>query len=174
MKKILLFATAFAFTLGVKAQTPSTDAFIKLNVEAHDFGKIVQNTPVSYVFEIKNISDKPVVVENTWASCGCTTPDKIVDPILPGKTAMLKVNYNAAAAAPFSKDVFIKLAGIDQPKTVKISGEVLTAEAFEQFKKGGTAPADKKAPAVADEKKDNTAPKNTNLTLPAKPKLTSN
>ena len=175
MKKILLIATAFAFTLGVKAQAPSADGLIKVNVEAHDFGKIVQNTPVSYVFEIRNISDKPVVVENTWASCGCTTPEKIVDPIMPGKTAMLKVNYNAAAAAPFSKDVYIKLAGIDQPKTVKISGEVLTAEAFEQFKKGGSAPvADKKAPAATEEKKDNSAPKNTNLTLPAKPKLTSN
>lgn len=175
MKKILLLATAFAFTLGVKAQSPSADAVIKVNVEAHDFGKIIQNTPVSYVFEIKNITDKPIVVENTWASCGCTTPDKIVDPILPGKTANLKVNYNAAAAAPFSKDVYIKLAGIDQPKTVKITGEVLTAEAFEQYKKGGTAPAaDKKEPAVATEKKDNSAPKNPTLSLPSKPKLTSN
>src|SRR5262245_26787653 len=109
MKKILLLATAFVVTLGAMAQTttpqPKADDVIKLNVEKYDFGKILQNNPVTYSFEIKNISDKPVVVENTWASCGCTTPDKIVDPILPGKTAMLKVQYNAAAAAPFTKDV---------------------------------------------------------------------
>ena len=156
MKKILLLATAFAFTLGAFAQ--NADALIKVNTEKHDFGKIVQNTPVSFSFEIKNISDKPVVVENTWASCGCTTPEKIVDPIMPGKTAMLKVQYNAAAAAPFTKDVFIKLAGIDQPKTVQITGEVLTAEAYDAFKKGGTTPA-------PTEKKDATVPT-------AKPKLT--
>ena len=59
---------------------------IKFNVEAHDFGKIKNNEPAVYSFEITNISDKPVVVENSWASCGCTTPDKIVDPIMPGAT----------------------------------------------------------------------------------------
>jgi len=105
MKKILLLATAFVVTMGAFAQTtqpagPKADDLIKVNVDKHDFGKIIANTPVNYSFEIKNISDKPIVVENTWASCGCTTPKKIVDPILPGKTALLEVNYNAAAVAP--------------------------------------------------------------------------
>ncbi len=71
-------------------------------------------------------ADKAVTVENTWASCGCTTPEKIVKPIDPGNTVKLKVQYNAAAVAPFTKDVYIKLAGVDQPKTVHITGEVMT------------------------------------------------
>jgi len=146
MKKILLLATAFVVTMGAFAQptqpvVPKADDFIKLNVEKHDFGKIVANTPVNYSFEIKNISDKPVVIENTWASCGCTTPKKIVDPIMPGKTAMLEVQYNAAAVAPFTKDVYIKLAGIEQPKSVQITGEVLSQEAYDAYKKGGNTPA---------------------------------
>ena len=33
------------------------------------------------IFEIKNISDKPVVVENASASCGCTVPEKPEKPI---------------------------------------------------------------------------------------------
>jgi hypothetical protein len=78
MKKIILLAVAFVFTLGVLLS--KVDDVVN-NVEAHDFGKIKNNMPVSYVFEIKNISDKPIVVENSWASCGCTTPEKIVDPI---------------------------------------------------------------------------------------------
>ena len=132
MKKIILLSVAFVFTLGVFAQQ-KVDDVVKFNVEAHDFGKIKNNVPVSYVFEIKNISDKPIVVENSWASCGCTTPEKIVDPIMPGATAKLKVDYNAAAVAPFHKDVFVKIAGIETPKTVQISGEVLTAEAYDAF-----------------------------------------
>jgi hypothetical protein len=173
MKKILLLATAFAFTLGAFAQ-PKADDVIKLTAEKHDFGKIIQNTPVNYSFEIKNISDKPVVVENTWASCGCTTPDKIVDPILPGKTAMLKVQYNAAAAAPFTKDVYIKIAGIEQPKTVQITGEVLTAEAYDAWKKGGTK--DNNQPAsnltVPTKEKQPTSLTPTTTTTPSKPKMT--
>lgn len=137
MKKFVLLATAFVVSLGAFAQTAQqkADDVIKMNVEAHDFGKIKVGNPVTYSFEIKNISDKPIVVENSWASCGCTTPEKIVDPIMPGESAKLKVQYNAAAVAPFSKDVYIKLAGIEQPKTVKISGEVLTAEAYDAYVK---------------------------------------
>lgn len=134
MKKILLLATAFVFTLAVWAQ-PKADDLVKFNVEKHDFGKIKQGVPVSYSFEIKNISNKPIVVEHSYASCGCTTPEKIVDPIMPGATAKLKVEYNAAAVAVFHKDVFIKLAGVDQPKTVQIAGEVLTTEAYEAYSK---------------------------------------
>jgi hypothetical protein len=134
MKKIFLLASAFMFSLAVMAQ-PKADDVAKFNTEKHDFGKIIAGTPVTYAFEIKNISDKPLVVENSWASCGCTTPEKIVDPIMPGKSALLKVQYNAAAASPFTKDVYVQFTGIAQPKTVQITGEVLTAEAFEAWKK---------------------------------------
>lgn len=134
MKKILLLATAFVFTLAAMAQ-PKADDIAKFTVEKYDFGKIKQGVPVTYYFEIKNISDKPIVVENSYASCGCTTPEKIVDPIMPGATVKLKVDYNAAALAVFHKDVFVKFAGIDQPKSVQISGEVLTAEAYEAYLK---------------------------------------
>ena len=135
MKKILFLATAFLFTVAVSAQT-KPEELIKVNTETHDFGKVKQNVPVSYYFEIKNISDKPVVVETTYASCGCTTPEKIVEPIQPGATVKLKVDYNSAAVGPINKDVFIKLAGIDQAKSVKITGEVLTPEAYELYIKG--------------------------------------
>jgi len=74
MKKITLLATAFLFTLAVTAQTKADDV-IKVNTVKHDFGKIKQGVPVDFVFEVKNISDKPVVVESTNASCGCTTPE---------------------------------------------------------------------------------------------------
>ncbi|MBK8140044.1 MAG: DUF1573 domain-containing protein [Chitinophagaceae bacterium] len=145
MKKIFFLATAFVFTLGAFAQT-KVDETVKMNTEKHDFGKIKQGVSITYYFEIKNISDKPIVVENSWASCGCTTPEKIVDPIMPGGVAKLKVEYNAAAVAPFTKDVYIKFAGIEQTKTLQITGEVLSAEAYEIYvkEKGAKTPAPKK------------------------------
>lgn len=126
MKKIFLLTASLFVGLTLMAQTKTEDV-VKFGVEKHDFGKIKQGVPVSYSFEIINISDKPIVVENSWASCGCTTPEKIVDPILPGKSAKLKVDYNAAAVGTFTKDVYIKIAGVDQPKTVQITGEVVAA-----------------------------------------------
>ena len=124
MKKIALFASALVFGLVAMAQTKSDD-IVKFNTEKHDFCKIKQGVPVTYYFEIKNTSDKPIVVENASASCGCTVPEKPEKPINPGATGKVKVQYNAATVGPFKKDVIIKLAGIDQPKTVQIVGEVL-------------------------------------------------
>jgi Protein of unknown function (DUF1573) len=124
MKKLLLLAAAFTFTLATMAQVKADDV-IKMNTEKHDFGKIKVGTPVTYTFEIKNISDKPIVVESTRASCGCTTPEKPEQPIMPGETGKVKVQYNAAAVAPFTKEVFIKLAGVEGEKVVQIVGEVV-------------------------------------------------
>jgi hypothetical protein len=134
MKKITLLATALLFTLGIMAQ-PKADDVIKMNTETHDFGKIKQGVPVDFVFELKNISDKPIVVESTNASCGCTTPEKPTEPVMPGEIGKIKVQYNAAAVAPFTKDVYVKLVGIDQPKTLHIKGEVLTPEAYDEYLK---------------------------------------
>ncbi len=144
MKKTLLVAAAFMLSLTVMAQ-PKPDEVAKFNVEKHDFGKVKVGIPVNYSFEIKNISDKPLVVENSWASCGCTTPEKIDAPIMPGATAMLKVQYNAAAVGPINKDVYVQFAGASGPKTVQITGEVLSAEAYEAYikEKGNKIPAAK-------------------------------
>ncbi|MFC0771756.1 DUF1573 domain-containing protein [Terrimonas alba] len=133
MKKIFLFASALVFSVAVMAQTQmKADDVVKFTSEKHDFGKIKQGVPVTYFFEFKNISDKPVVVENASASCGCTVPEKPEKPIAPGATGKIKVQYNAAAVAVFNKDVYIKLAGIEQPKTVHITGEVVAGDPAKQ------------------------------------------
>jgi hypothetical protein len=128
MKKIFLLATAFAFTMGAMAQAISPDAVIKMNTEKYDFGKIKQGVPVTYTFEIKNISDKPVVVEKASASCGCTTPETPTEPIMPGETGKIKVQYSGAGSGVITKDVYIKLAGIEQQKIVHITADVVAPE----------------------------------------------
>jgi hypothetical protein len=133
MKKIFLFASALVFSVAVMAQTQlKADDVVKFTSEKHDFGKIKQGVPVTYFFEFKNISDKPVVVENASASCGCTIPEKPEKPIAPGATGKIKVQYNAAAMGVLNKDVYIKFAGIEQQKTVHITGEVVAGDPAKQ------------------------------------------
>jgi len=134
MKRIFLAVTVLLFGAAVMAQAKPDDV-AKVNTDKYDFGKIKQSVPVVTYFEIKNIGDKPLVVENTWGSCGCTTPEKIEKPIAPGETAKLKVNYNAAALGAFTKDVYIKFAGVETPKDVKITGETLDAAAYDEYVK---------------------------------------
>jgi hypothetical protein len=124
MKKFFFLAAAFVLTSAVAFAQPKPDDVIKVSEEKHDFGKIKQGVPVVTYFEVTNTSGKPIIIENAWASCGCTIPEYQKEPILAGKSAKIKVQFNAAQAGPFTKDVFIKLAGIEVPKNLKITGEV--------------------------------------------------
>jgi len=124
MKKLFFLAAAFLISAAVIGQT-KVDDVAKFNTELYDFGKIKQGVPAVYYFEIKNNSEKPLVIESASASCGCTVPEYPKEPIAPGKTAQIKVQYNAASAGHFTKDVYIKLAGINDQKTLKITGEVI-------------------------------------------------
>lgn len=136
MKKLLFVAAAFILTAGAMAQTTSKpDDFAKFNTDRYDFGKVKQNVPAVYFFEVTNKSDKPLVIENAHASCGCTTPEFQKDPILPGKSSKIKVQYNAASGGHFDKAVYVKFAGVDQEKTLGISGEVLAADAYDAYVK---------------------------------------
>ncbi len=141
MKKLLMMAAALIMTVGAMAQQKAEEV-IKVNTEKHDFGKIKQGVPVTTFFEVKNTSNKPVVIENAWGSCGCTTPEVPKEPIMPNATTKVKVQYNAAALGTFNKDVYIKLAGVEEAKNVKIIGEVLEPAAYDAVMK--KAPAAKK------------------------------
>ena len=129
MKKLLLLAVLF--TAGISAMAQKADDFIKINSEKYDFGKIKQGVPVTTFFTITNTTDKPIVIENAWAGCGCTTPEYSKEPIAPGSTSKLKVGYNAAAMGHFDKAVNIKLAGVNDPKVIMITGEVVDANSSE-------------------------------------------
>ena len=133
MKKILLAASLLMGVFAVKAQDLKAEAVVKVNTERHDFGKIKQGVPVTTYFELTNISDKPMILENVTASCGCTTPEYSKEPVMAGGTTKIKVGYNAASPARFDKDVYIKIAGVSEMKIVKISGDVLEAAAYETY-----------------------------------------
>ena len=147
MKKLFLLATAFVFGLATMAQQ-KIEEVIKVDMEMYNFGKVKQGVPVTTYFTITNISDKPIVIENATASCGCTTPEWNREPIAPNATTKIKVGYNAAAAGSFTKPVTIKLAGIDATKQVNITGEVVNAESLDVTVKQETPKAEVKAVPV--------------------------
>jgi hypothetical protein len=129
MKQVLLSFLFLAFVLMGKSQTtvnavPDTKTdVLQLKEGTHDFGKIPQGRPVTYIFEIVNTGTDPLRLENVQASCGCTTPEWTKDPISPGATSQIKVGYNAHAEGHFVKNVTIFYAD-KKTKVLTISGEV--------------------------------------------------
>lgn len=135
MKKLFLMA-AVLFSVAVSAQEKKVDDLVKLNAEKYDFGKIKKDIPVTTYFELTNTTNAPVIIESVTASCGCTTPEWSKEPLAAGKSTKIKVGYNAAALNTFTKEIYIKLAGVSQTKIVKISGDVLEPAAYETYVKG--------------------------------------
>lgn len=61
----------------------------------YDFGKIKEGETVEYSYRFKNTGDRPLVVLNVSASCGCTVPEKPEAPVQPGETGYIKVKFNS-------------------------------------------------------------------------------
>jgi hypothetical protein len=103
-------------------------AFAQTGVEfketSHKFGKIKKGVPVSFVFEYKNVSAKPVVIEFANADCGCTTPEYLQSAVPKGQKATIKVTYNAAVEGVFKKSVNVKFTNSNQPYILTLEGEV--------------------------------------------------
>jgi len=133
MKTILVALCAMVITTGVLAQDKKADQSIKFKEVKHDFGKIKQGTPVTYDFAFQNVGQTPLVIESASASCGCTTPSWPKVPVSKKKSDKISAGFNAAAAGPFNKTIYVKVAGYEQPVELQITGEVLTAEDYAKY-----------------------------------------
>lgn len=143
MKRFALALAAMVITAGVFAQTAvktnakvvTAGSAVKFKNLVHDFGKIKQAVPVTYEFTFTNTTDKPIVIESASASCGCTTPVWPQTPIAKGKTDKITAGFNAQNLGPFNKSIYVKVAGIDAPVEIKITGEVLNAVDYAKYEK---------------------------------------
>ena len=79
-------------TKQLQIQDPTT---VKIIDSAYNFGKVAEGEIVEYNYRFKNTGNKPLVITNATASCGCTVPEKPEQPILPGETGFIKVKFNS-------------------------------------------------------------------------------
>lgn len=125
--------------LGVNAQTSfensNTDSKVEITTikkesfewvsKVYDFGEIKQGIPQVAEFELKNTGEKPIIILNAKASCGCTNVKYPKEPILPGKSAKVTTTYNAAARGMFNKTVTVHLSTKDNVHVLKLKGTVV-------------------------------------------------
>lgn len=86
--------------------------------QTHEFGDLIQDVPVKHSFVFKNITDEPITIENVRTTCGCTVPDWSYEPILPGATSEIKVEYDAHKLQGFRKRILVFF--YDQKKGEKL------------------------------------------------------
>ncbi|MBP3739107.1 MAG: DUF1573 domain-containing protein [Muribaculaceae bacterium] len=126
MKRIAL--TLIVVMLGVLAMTAAEKyAQATFPVQQHDFGTIKEDGgPVSTTFEVINTGNKPLLILDVLASCGCTRPEFPTKPIKPGKKAKIKVTFSPLGrAGAFRKTVKVRTNGREMSNTLYIEGTIV-------------------------------------------------
>jgi hypothetical protein len=72
-----------------------------------DLGALKKDKSVEITYRFKNTGDKPLVIENVTAQCGCTIPEKPQQPFAPGEEGVIKATFNGVGHGTISKQVFV-------------------------------------------------------------------
>ncbi|MBK7956651.1 MAG: DUF1573 domain-containing protein [Bacteroidetes bacterium] len=100
-------------------------AGISFNTDDLDYGSIKKGSDPKRSFIITNTGTEPLIISGCSGSCGCTVPSCPKEPVLPGKTASIDVNYDTNRPGPFTKNVTVMSNATNEPaKVVKIHGDV--------------------------------------------------
>ena len=92
----LIFGTFVVFyAMAQEAQEIAPGPAMTFEELSHDFGDIHQGDKVQHVFQFDNTGDTPLVITNVQTTCGCTATDWPRQPITPGETASITVNFNS-------------------------------------------------------------------------------
>jgi hypothetical protein len=95
------------------AQAPSNDAASFTSIQwidsiQQDLGTIKEGQTPEISWRFKNTGDKPLVIENASASCGCTVAEKPQEPILPGEEGAIKAKFTSTGrTGPNNKQVIV-------------------------------------------------------------------
>lgn len=140
MKKIVLLAVLAIFSVtsvkcqtkgkkaaAAKVETPKVDgAGMVFENETIDYGTVPHNADGKREFVFTNNGNKPLIIESTQGSCGCTVPTTPKEPIQPGQKGVIGVKYATDRVGQFTKTVTIKSNAVGQEtKVVTIKGNVL-------------------------------------------------
>lgn len=120
--------------------TPAAPTGPTTNVEfeemVFDYGEVVEGVMVKHQYKFKNTGNEPLVISDAKGSCGCTVPDWPREPIPPGGTGVINVQFDSKGKG--SDD------GQKQSKRVTVTANTNPAQTYLTI--SGVVKKDPKAP----------------------------
>jgi len=101
------------------AVTPANATTIKFEKNSYEFGAIKEGEKVSHDFKFTNAGEKPLIISNATASCGCTVPDYPRQPIAPGESAVIKVVFDSTGKSGMQNKV-VTITSNTEPSTTEL------------------------------------------------------
>ena len=129
MKRVIFLLGIMLLMAGAaKAQDVKTQSGPEIEFEktVHDYGDVPYNGNGECEFRFTNTGDAPLLIQKPKSSCGCTIPSWPSEPILPGKSGVIKVSYRTNRVGNFNKVVTVTSNAIKNSTVVlRITGRVL-------------------------------------------------
>ena len=123
--KVLSIITFFICFLSTSQEKK---AEIKFDENLIDYGEIEYNSDGKRTFKFTNIGEAPLVFNRISSSCGCTVPKKPEQPIKPGESAEIEVEYDTKRIGVFIKAISVSSNAVNSNVVLRIKGEVLEEE----------------------------------------------
>lgn len=119
--KPLLFMLLSLFSFSVHAQ-----AKMEIKDAKKSFGFVKKGDLVKLDYEITNTGKEPLIITDAEVSCSCTTVDFPKQPIAPGQTTKVTVNFDTKTVYD-RQDRFVLLKSNDpkSPSKIRYKGIVL-------------------------------------------------
>jgi hypothetical protein len=90
-----------------------------------DFGMIKEGAKVTHSFKFKNTGKADLIIGDARGNCGCTVPKYPTQPIAPGESGVIDVEFNSAGKhGKQNKTVTLVTNTIPSTKVLTITGEV--------------------------------------------------
>ncbi|WP_369999950.1 DUF1573 domain-containing protein [Winogradskyella sp.] len=97
---------------------------LKMDKMEHDFGTIMNGTPVETIFKYTNTGNSMLVVSNIKSTCGCTVPSNYTKEVAPGETGQFTVKFNGKGNGKVSKSLTMTTNTEKGTEVVKITAMV--------------------------------------------------
>lgn len=125
MKRFLsLFIAALA------CQAMLAQAVIKFDKTVVNFGNFKEDKVQTCEFVFTNTGDKPLVIQQAYAACGCTVAAPPKAHVGPGKQGVIKVSYNGKGKFKgfFKKPITVRSNASNSIVRVYIQGNMIVDE----------------------------------------------
>lgn len=123
MKRFLFFGSLVLLAVSMAMTVPA--ALFTWRSATHDFGRVVQNKPVTAEFSFTNKGELPLVINQAKGSCGCTGVEYPKVPVMPGQSGVIKATFNAAALGAFNKSITVESNAEGGTQMLYFKGEVV-------------------------------------------------
>lgn len=118
--------TADNTAAAAKAAEPAVPAgpltALEFEESTFDFGEIMEGDKVKHQYKFTNTGEEPLIISNAKGSCGCTVPEWPRNPIAPGETAVIDVEFDSKGKG--------KVGGNPQSKRVTITANTDPANTY--------------------------------------------